>query len=247
MREQKWLMLSDGTKLIRKSGDQSSVPFYGCDDPPEWMTLSTDKNNFADSYNGTDYFADLHAASEVKFKAHWSFRKSMLPDPELVITLSKAIIEILALNKVSKLIVDHVGQKLADRAADDLAKFYDLVKIACLNLAKHAIPKNRPITYVLDVPGVPEVQFVATTSDPVPFLDAIYVPRLHECMSRASELARWLGAVKVQFLLSSDGKWDLNYLLTKDGAVVGTPASFERQVRKLEMLTRPLDYGQVSE
>ena len=57
--------------------------------------------------------------------------------------------------------------------------------------------------------------------------------KLEPLFAKAEELLTTLRAERVQFILSMDGRWNLNYLLTKDGKVIGTVQNFQKRTRHL--------------
>lgn len=224
------ITLADGTAVLRASSRKDSRPFVSVPrELPETTEVAYDRRNFESRATVTEF---LDSITAIPFTPRTLVRKAWIPDPQLVITLSASIASYSGLRKI----VERVGDKLADRISDDVSRLYDLVREAVIGFAQHAIPKNRPITYVLIVPTEPRVELVAKTNDPRLLIAALVQGKVAKLLVRAEELQRLAGATSVQFLLGKNGEWSLNYLLTRDGAVVGTPASFDRRARCLRLL-----------
>jgi hypothetical protein len=75
---------------------------------------------------------------------------------------------------------------------------------------------------------------VATRRDPHPFLDASTGAKRNEAIQKAGELHARFPAARIQFLPGAEGAWRFNFLLTQDGAVIGTDATFKRQKIKFQ-------------
>ena len=227
------LVLPDGAMAIRRESETDIRPIVTNIEQPDKFQLIYDPTNFSSSEIAEEFFQSIRAKTgENAFAERSRIRKSEIPDPEIVITLSKALLTYLA----GKKLIEKIGDKIADKVTDDIAKFYDLVKSTTINMLKYAIPKNRPITYVFDAPGSPQIQFVAVTNDSKLLESAIKEEKLMEKLKYADELSSTLGATKIQFLLNHGGDWEFNYLLTNTGGVIGTPKSFGKQARRIEIL-----------
>lgn len=225
--------LPDGGTAIMQESEIDKRPFITESKQLDKIHLAYDIVNFS-SQNEIDEFQNTikETVDDKFFEQKNIFRKAILPDPELVIALSKGLVAYLAAKKI----IEKAGDKIIDKIVDDLAKFYDLTKIAVTHFIQYAIPKNRPVTYIIDAPGMPHIQFVAVTNDPNQLLTAIIEEKLKSRFAHADELKRLFGVNKVQFILNSEGNWDFNFMLTDTGAVIGTEACFRRQARRLELL-----------
>jgi hypothetical protein len=105
---------------------------------------------------------------------------------------------------------------------------------------KHVKPKGWPITYIFVIPGEPVIEFIVRSADADFVLAALRVQKLEEALSQAGRFHKILGAVRIQYLLDDEGKWEFNYLLTKTGAVIGTEKSYRRRVQRIELLLQAL-------
>ncbi|WP_019912427.1 hypothetical protein [Paenibacillus sp. HW567] len=159
-------------------------------------------------------------------------RKSLIPDPELIIKLSQNAVEFLIAHQLLK----KVGQQLAADTSEDIAKIYKSIRNAAIKYAKYCIPKNRPIAYVLVIPGTPAKEFVIKTADPANVSEAIQLEKLSSAIDEAERLHEALDAQKIQFLLTEDGEWKFNYMLTTSGSVVGTEDAITRRGKAVQLL-----------
>jgi hypothetical protein len=224
------LSLHGSTLLVTESASDRR-PFKA-PEPVEIAVIGADLVNF-DSESDRQLFLDeVRQATAEPFETQLEFRYSYIPDPELVITAAKALAATLLGKKLLDVAVDAVGEKVKQ----DFGRLYDLVRAAVVSFARRAVPKNRPITYVLPLAqeaGQPVIEFVAVTTSPSAYLSAITLPQLLKAVARAHDLHATIPASKIQFLLAEDGTWQFNYLLSTTGAVIGTDASFRRQARRL--------------
>jgi hypothetical protein len=236
--------MPDGTVLVKQEGGEDGLPFAAvCHTAPASPVIGYDRANFVSQAALDHFLADLRSCTQVPFEHEESVRWSLIPDPLLIFTFGQAVCAYLLGRKVT--------DKLADEIGSDLASFYTLVKTTLRTYAAYARPRSRPKTYVFRIPGHPHVEFVARSARPATVMRAIVVDNLTAPLAQAKELAAGLQADKVQFLLNSSGEWELNYLLTQTGAVIGSPASFAaRNVLLLNMqlgeTSRPQSGGGVT-
>lgn len=225
------LGLPDGSTLLVTESASDRRPFKA-PEAVEIAAIGADLVNFESESDRELFLAEVKQATAEPFEAQLALRYSYIPDPELVITAAKALAATLVGKKLLDVAVDAVGEKVKQ----DFGRLYDLVRAAVVSFARRAVPKNRPITYVLRLAqeaGQPVIEFVAVTTSPSAYLAAIPLPQLQKAVTRAHELHATIAASKIQFLLAEDGTWQFNYLLSTTGAVIGTDASFRRQARRL--------------
>ena len=97
------------------------------------------------------------------------------------------------------------------------------------NVAINAIPKNRPVTYVCQVNGKPNLEFVARTRDANAVISALVNDDMVDLKPRIDKLKKQYDAEMLQFKLDEDGKWLFSFLLTKDGKVIGTKEAYDHR------------------
>lgn len=226
------LELPDGLIVYKEELPDDKRPFSlnNYEDVPKKLLIHTDHVNFETEKEYDEFIKDVKEAGE--FEEEEYFRKSVLPDPELLITLTHGLITYLA----GKKIIDKTADKIIDKMTDDISNAYDALKKAVLSYAKYAIPKNRPITYIFEVPGDPIIEFIVRTTDANIALSAILPDNISSCFKKADHLLHSLTAEKIQYILNDNQEWEFNYLLTKNGEVIGTPASHKRREKRMELL-----------
>ncbi|RLF02787.1 MAG: hypothetical protein DRJ64_08960 [Thermoprotei archaeon] len=230
--------LSDGTVLLKQECESDRSPFViERRVAVDGMALAYDKVNFVSDSSRLEFLAEIHDKSGVDFETGEFFRKSVIPDPEIVIQFSKLLVQYF----IAKKVLDHVGEESAKLAFDEFKKFYKFAKAAIVTTLKYVIPKNRPVTYVFEVAGEPIVQFVAKITEANVLLSVLTEDELTHVLARAFELGNLLGAEKIQYLLNNDGVWEFNYLLSNTGAVIGTEKSFSRRSKRLELMSSEVE------
>lgn len=159
-------------------------------------------------------------------------RKSLISDPEFIIKLSQHGVEFLIAHQLLK----KVGKQITEDLSNDIGKLYSSIRNAAFKYGKYCIPKNRPITYVLIIPGAPTKEFVVRTTDAATLSEAIHHDKLASALEEADRMHETVGAQKIQFLLAQDGNWKFNYMLTTTGSVVGTKDAVNRRGKAVELL-----------
>jgi hypothetical protein len=105
---------------------------------------------------------------------------------------------------------------------------------AIKRMAIEAVPINRPVTYVLQVHGKPNLEFIARSRDANAVISAIAKRDLAGLRPQIDSLHEHLKAEMIQFNLQEDGTWAFNYLLTNDGKVIGARKAFNHRAVVLQ-------------
>lgn len=227
-------VLPDGTVLLKQEGEINQQPFViGERVDTKGFALLYDRINFGTEDNRRAFLNEVKESSEVYFEDGEFFRKSVIPDPEIVIHLSELLVQYL----IAKKVLEQAGDQVIELALQEVSRFYSFARSVIMTVFKYALPKNRPITHVFELPGTPFVQFVACTTDADLILSAIVEDKLESALAQVDQLQTLLHAEKIQFLLNAEGQWEFNYLLTDTGGVVGTEKSFSRRTRRLQLLS----------
>lgn len=230
-----WTDLTDGSKLFRQESATDKLPFSDrYSDLPNDPFISFDPVNFGARSDSVAFIDDIKRGSTVEFSVSSFGRKSLIPDPELLIGITKTIAGYL----LAKTILEKTADKVLDLAADDIAKFYTFIRAAIMSAVRYMTPKGRPITYIFVLMADPRIEFIARSADPNLVMSAMTLDRLESALSQASSYRSTLGAVRIQYLLNINGEWEFNYLLTGTGAVIGTEKSLSRRAKAFELLGR---------
>ncbi len=222
----------NGTVLIKQESEEDHRPFVLQEIPADAVIVASDPANFGSPKEFNRFFEEIRGDSEVEFIRQPIMRKSWLPDPELVIRIGEVALGL----QVTRKVLEKAQDNLVAEIADDLSKLYRLPKSAIVAIVKHARPKNRPITYVFEMDPKPFIELVAISADADFVLTALAKHNIQQILATATEYRDRLGAERVQFLLNDRGEWEFNYLLTHNGAVIGTQKSFSRRERRLELM-----------
>ncbi len=126
---------------------------------------------------------------------------------------------------------EKTADKLSDVISDDVVNGYELLKKAITYVTKKILSVGQKV-YVFTEPEQP-VEFVvkARTADEV--LDAFSKLSEFDYLSVVERFKHYTNdnLEKIQFLFDSfNGKWEMTYLTTKDGQVIGTKANYEKAV-----------------
>jgi len=151
-------------------------------------------------------------------------RKSHIPDPEMVIKLTG----ILAVG--IGIIASKVTEKTGEAIGDDVAKFYKLVRASVVGMVQRAIPKLRPITFIFEIHEEQIiVELLIKSNNPDFVVGAFNKDKVDTIKQKVESSKDIFGAEKIQFMYNENEKWELTYMLTENGATIGTKKSFDRR------------------
>ncbi|MFM9328998.1 hypothetical protein [Paenibacillus mesotrionivorans] len=199
---------------------------------PEEIVYSFDPTNFESQAEMLKFQKELE--DDGPNLQEMLIRKSLIPDPEFIVKLSKHAVEFLIAHQLLK----KVGQQLASDTSNDIAKLYATIRNAAIKYGKYCIPKNRPITYVFVIPGTPTIEFVIRTANSATVSKAIHNEKISSAIDDANRLHEAITAQKIQFILNEDEKWTFNYMLTSTGSVVGSEDAVARREKAVQILFR---------
>ena len=142
-------------ELVEHPHPLTSGDFGECTIPE----VQIDPENFGGYENAQLFLAELSAiAPDIEYDVGIFERRSLIPDPEVIIRLGVAFS------------TSWFGVKMTKAAADALEpRFKRFLEVICdiiTKTAKNALPNTRPITYVVKVNGKPNVDFVVKSRDP---------------------------------------------------------------------------------
>lgn len=197
---------------------------------PSLIQLSFDSANFISEEEAKAFQKDVE--EEGFFEYQMMVRKSWIPDPELLIKLSEDAVKFL----IAKKLLDTAGKKLVDDVSNDFANIYTTIRNLGIKYARYCVPKNRPITYIIVIPGTTAIEFVVRTSNPEEISQAIDTVKFSAAIEEAELLHNSFDAQKIQFLLKENGNWGFNYLLTNSGKVVGTEEAINGREKAVKIL-----------
>lgn len=219
-----FIKLEDGMELVKESFSNETHPFVECEESEVFrVEISTDPTNYANP-NDIDEINELvKQESGIEFGQHLLGRKSELPDPETVITITKTLAIALGIIK------SKIPEKIGEAIGDDLVKFYKLISKLAIETIKKAKPSNRPKNFVISYPNSDcNIELVITTHSHDKVLDALSKENLQAIQIKTHQLKK-LNPEKIQFFYNDQDNWEFNYLLANDGSVIGTIKAFNRR------------------
>lgn len=222
---QESVTLSSGLKLIRESFSEENFPFAECQfELKEKIEILYDFVNFESYEKGKDFIKELKSKAEIDFEGLEFARKSEIPDPEIIIRLTEILGIAIGIG------LRKIPEKLGEAIGEDLAKFYRLFSNTIKKSISELLPKNQPIHFIVEIPVAKSlVELIVTTRNPGIAIKA-YDKAIISKLKQDIEISiKSFNAEKIQFCLNEENNWELNYLLTKDGKVVGTKKSFKKR------------------
>lgn len=222
--KQEVFTLDDGTKLVKEYFSEGEYPFIECEEiETTKLSIAIDPANFEKLNEHKEIYELVKQESDLEFDMFEFGRKSELPDPETVITITKIFAISLGIIK------SKVTEKLGDAIGDDLAKFYKLISKLAIETIKKVKPSNRPKNFVISYPNTDcNIELVITTHKADKVLSSLTTEKLKIVADKVQQLKN-LDAEKIQFIFNADNIWEFNYLLTKTGAVIGTVKIFNER------------------
>jgi len=222
--KQEFITLDDWTQLVKEYFSEGEYPFIECEETEATkLLIATDPANFEKLNEHKKIYELVKQESDLEFDTSEFGRKSQLPAPETVITIT------IILAMTIGIIKSKVTEKLGDAIGEDLAKFYKLLSKLAVETIKKAKPSNRPKSFVISYPN-PEwnVELVITTHKADKVLNSLPNEKLKIVAKKVEQLKNF-DAEKIQFKYNDSDIWEFNYLLTKTGAVIGTIKSFNKR------------------
>lgn len=218
------IRLEDGTELHKEYFSEGTYPFVECEeDEVEKLNISTDPANF-ESYNDIIEINKIVAEqSGLEFEHSEFGRKSQLPDPETIITITKTLAIALGIIKTK------IPEKIGEAISEDLVKFYKLISSLTIETIKKVKPANRPKNFVIAYPNNEcNIELVITTHKADRVLNSLTIEKLSVIERKITQLQN-LNPEKIQFIYNDEDNWEFNYLLSKNGSVIGTIKSFNKR------------------
>lgn len=223
--------LEDGSILVREKFQSGDNRFKGTEiQHNEKTILYVDRINFENFQHAEVFFQELRDEISLEFEAKEVMRKSLIPDPQLMIDVSTSV----AIYFLGKSLFPKLAEKISEEIAVDIAGFYTLVKKATIKMIQYTIPKNRPITYLFKVEGDVKIELVIISPKPDEIVIALSKEKLEPLAQNIESLNLKFGLDRIQFIYNDAQQWELNYLLTSKGEVIGTPKAFERRRKAIK-------------
>lgn len=217
-------ILEDGTILYKESFEKGSKPFVEAkSEQKDIIEIHTDPENFENIESLNEFLKELKVESKIDFSEQMLLRKSIISDPELVIKLSSIIAVSIGI------IATKIPEKVGEAIGEDVAKFYKLLRTGVLGMVKRAIPKLRPITFIIEIHDDILIELLIVSNSPDEVVTAFSSDKLKFIQEKVETSKKIFGAEKIQFYYNDKKDWELNYMLTLDGSTIGTKKAFDRR------------------
>lgn len=221
------LLLEDGGQIISFMKKKHSSSFQ----------ISVDKNNFSNINALQETEQKLKEINEENVILEQNIRKSLIPDPQIVLTLA-------SLFTLLKPLLSKIGEKFAEDLADDLYKsskskynsFISKVVDSVGVLRKNIIPKNKVLHTIFEIPGTPYIELHIKSDDVNRVEKGLRPSNLLKVYKKITSLQSKLNISEIHFVLNSKNNWDFSYLITEEGKVIGTKASFKKRDKLIERI-----------
>jgi hypothetical protein len=222
--KQEVILLEDGTQLLKESFSEGVYPFLECaETETNKLRIGTDPVNFETHEAIEEIYGLVKQESDLEFETELLGRKSELPDPEIIITLTKTLAIALGIIK------SKIPEKLGEAIGEDLVKFYRLVSKLSYEAVKKVKPANRPKNFVISYPNSEcNIELVITTYKHDEVLNSLTKEKLQDVADKTERLKN-LEPEKIQFIYNENGFWEFNYLLSKSGSAIGSMKSFKKR------------------
>lgn len=222
--KQEIITLEDGTQLLRESFSEGEYPFIECiDNEVTKLSIATDPANFESYEDIKDLYSSVKQETDLEFETEEFGRKSEIPDPETIITITTIIATTLGIVK------SKVTEKLGEAIGDDLAKFYKLISKLAVETIKKTKPSNRPKNFVISYPNTDcNIELVITTNKADDVLNSLSKEKLVVIADKVEQLKNF-NPEKMMFVYNENETWEFYYLLSPNGSVIGTIKSFNKR------------------
>ncbi len=129
-------------------------------------------------------------------------------------------------NLLRKIVVRLTG---ISTIGSDLAKFYKFVSKLSIETIKKVRPSYRPKNFVISYPNTEcNIELVITTHKADRVLSSLTKAKLQIISDKVEQLENF-DPEKIQFIYNDNDIWEFNYLLARDGSVIGTLSSFNKR------------------
>lgn len=222
--ERELITFEDGTQLMKEYFSEGTFPFIECKESEiDKVNIATDPANYTNYNEVLELNKTVAEYSELEFTESEIGRKSNLPDPETIITITTSIATSLGIIK------SKIPEKVGEAVSEDIVKFYKLISRLAIETIKRVKPSNRPTTFVINYPNDEcNIELIIKTLKPDKVLESIDKEKLKVVETKLQQLKN-LNPEKIQFVFNENEQWEFNYLLAKDGSTVGTIKSFNKR------------------
>ncbi len=184
----------NGMKLIENRSSIDTRPFTEEFDDYQLTSVNVDRVNFEKEEDFNKFIEEINQYDNIEHAI--IARKSLIPDPELVIKVGQSITGIL----LCKRVYDSIGDRVLDKLLSEIDKFYDMVRNLIVKYSQLAIPKNRPQTYVFNLKDDFTIELIIVTNKPNEVMTAIEKDKLILINKKVEDLKSHFSIKRIQFI-----------------------------------------------
>lgn len=181
--------------------------------------------NFApDDYN--DVVSYLHNCCDAQVET--TIEKSWFPDPKIVFNFASGYL----LGILGKQTWSKTNDKLSEEISGDFLKCYTAIKNAIKRITQK-IKSRGQIAYIFTEPGQP-VELVIKAKKANTVLIAFEALKEYDISKKVQQFDNYTNKniKKIQFVYDEiEAKWEMSYLTTNTGQVIGTEANYKRTIQ----------------
>ena len=222
----KEIIMSKST-LIKESFDRPITfiarPFK--DNQP--LTLTIDKNNFKSWDEVKSITKTIIDETEQPIQVNHDIRKDFVPDPRLIVTLTTYYSLIYPLikpflKKMGEKVAEDIAEDIYEKAKTKIKGFLKDIKKQITTIRQKALPQNKKLITIFEIPGTPYIELHAITDDADLIVKSLNEKKIFKIHQQLNELSKMVNISEVHFKLNEKGNWKFIYLITDDGAIIGT-------------------------
>jgi hypothetical protein len=199
---------------IKRRSDFNSILLF------DYLIFKTEKEKEIFEKELKEIHQELSLGRHIQ-KAAWN-------DPQVIITLGQYFLFYKILKPIGKVLI----RKVVEDLGEDFFQQYLKLKKLIIRSVKEFGSKDKPVIMVIQIPSenleielVHKVKFENIEE----YVYSLQPKMIQEVSQKALHYEQIFDAEKVQFVLNEEGIWSLNYLLSKEGKIVGKPKYFNER------------------
>lgn len=189
------------------------------------LTIMINPLNFTQNdYN--DVVAYLRRCCDARVET--TIAKSLFPTPEIVFNFVTGYL----VGTLCKQTLSKTNDKLSDAISDDLARCYTAIKNAIKKIMQKIISRGQ-VVYIFTEPNQP-VELAVKAKKVYAILNAFEALKEYNISQKVQQFSDYTNGnlEKIQFIYDeNEGKWEMSYLTTKTGQVIGTETNYKRTIQ----------------
>jgi len=177
-----------------------------------------------DDYNDVVSYLHNHCDAQVEEM----IEKSWFPDPKIVFNIATGYL----LGILGKQTLSKANDKFSEEISDDCLKCYTAIKNAIKRIAQK-IKSHGQVAYIFKAPNQP-VELIVKSKEVNTILIAFEALKGYDILQKVQQFDDYTNnnLKKMQFVYDEvEKKWEMSYLTTKTGQVIGTEVNYKRTIQ----------------